>query len=258
MKIKKIASLFLAGVLAASLAVPMFAAYDVDSNMEDVSYQVSHSVELSGVIQSPEIRMKVPTTGGKLILNPYAMSFSTEEFTGQQGTSTDQIITPIQYLANYSNTNVNIGVSAYALPTAADTGTGRPKSDAILATKSALTLTTKSVFLYLQVKATNAIGNGYSNTAFTTTTYDSKAKDQVVVGSTAAKPGILTDVVTLAAAQNDTTLSATGNGVAAIRISGDCASNPAFGSDWKATDTLTMTIAYTFEPTNNPATTYTA
>lgn len=221
MKFKKLVSTALAGAMALSLSVPVFAA---DTDLEQ-------STNITGTTQAPTIKITVPATGA-VTVNPYKMAVSV-------GGSdvTDQIISATQYIENASD--VALKVSAEVTGTAAGN-----LAFATASTQGSRAPTTNSVFMYFEMVASD---DGSTEPTWATA-YDSKAATQILVSTKATKKA---DMLTLAAGTG--TAAASAGGYAAFHLAGDAASTPT--TAWAAADKADVAIAFTFTPTATPTAT---
>lgn len=221
MKFKKLVSTALAGAMALSLSVPVFAA---DTDLEQ-------STNITGTTQAPTIKITVPATGA-VTVNPYKMAVSV-------GGSdvTDQIISATQYIENASD--VALKVSAEVTGTAAGN-----LAFATASTQGSRAPTTNSVFMYFEMVASD---DGSTEPTWATA-YDSKATTQILVSTKATKKA---DMLTLAAGTG--TAAASAGGYAAFHLAGDAASTPT--TAWAAADKADVAIAFTFTPTATPTAT---
>lgn len=244
MKLRKAASLALAGALALSLSVPVFA-YNRDDHINDYVYAGDHEVTVTALLSEPVIRVQAPTDM-QMILNPYGLSYTATNI-NNEATSTDQIIAPVQYSVNYSSTDIKVSVSAYAEPDPAMTN---PKSEAVITGSDATALTTKSVFLFMEaaVRDFGAEANAVDTTFGTA--YNPRSTTQAVVGSKKTAPGKLTNAVTMKAGTDDgsgTGFTPGSGSVCAVKLNGSCATAPT--KDWSASDQIVVHMTYTFTPT---------
>jgi hypothetical protein len=243
---KKIGSVALAGVMAASLSIPAFAAADTKTNTE---------TKVTGAYQEIAIAVTVPATGTAQI-NPYGLPVEftkSESSTKTTKVSGQQIVTQPLYISNEGDVALDISASV----TTGVTG------DATIATAALEgTETTKSIYAYLQmVPSANK-------------TLDDTGKDKIIeefaadATWTTDKVGKLvlpkedTDAVTadklatLAASKvtgtgSDATVTYNVGSIVLFRVAGNVVTKPE--DDWTAKDGFTATIAYTFTPATTTA-----
>lgn len=236
MNLKRFASVAMAGALALSLTAPAFAA---------------NSTNINGTYRPITLAVSVPTTG-TAIINPYGLPYELGEgvsISGQQITTGAPLL-----IANRSA--VSLSVSATALGqekgtfkfNAADPNTANP------------VVTTKAGFVKMQMFAADGITQANAEDTATLNTKfaalgensDDPSKD-LVVGTTSSS---MADIITLKKANADGELR--DGGAAFFRLSGTVVKTPkaANGTDddpWASTDGFAVKIAFTFEPTEDPA-----
>lgn len=242
MKLKRLATMALAGVMTLSLALPAFA---------------SGQTDVTAVYESPEISVTVPAKGA-VVINPFGLDVQMSENPDAADQSTvnkvtisgQKIVTAPMALQNKTKMNLGVNVTL--------TGTIKEGSDMRLATEAlAADDTSKSAFVYLQaapstlagaVSAVDTAAIAAAYAAWEPTAYN--ADTDLVLGTRAAN---MDNVVTLKAAKVD------GSGafeefkagsIAFVRLSGDAVASPR--TPWAATDGFTATIAYTFAPIQIP------
>lgn len=215
---KKLFALVLSCAMLLGLATTAFAA-DTEVTDPDENGAYGASTEITGETQAPTIKVTVPATGA-IIINPYGM-----EYTPDSGDpSTDKIISAAQFIKNESDVSISVDVTV--------TGTIPETSKAVLATGALKgTETTKSIFLYFEILEAE---DGETEPTWAES-YD-KTKHVLV----AAKATTLKNVVVLAAGDEAATY-------AAFHLTGGVASAPA--TPWTETDTVDVTVAFTFNPT---------
>lgn len=235
MRSRKILSLMLALVMALALAVPAFAAVDqiTDANVTDISKGAN--VKITGTTQAPIIKVKVPTTGG-LIANPYKLTVKKTDDNRLASDSSDEIISPTQYIESQSNIDLWVG----------GTVTGTPSTDVKLLAASkgdddawAAASKTKDMFLYFQMKTstdnTTALTADYADTDLVV------AAKAVTISNEMAKASKLTKVTINNAGE------AAATSYVAFRLAGKLTSNLSTGT-WGAKDKVDVAIAFTFLP----------
>jgi hypothetical protein len=246
---KRIMSLVLAGAMAASLAVPAFAAETTEEKNE------KNETKITATYEAVKIDVTVPTTG-TAVINPYALPVQIGTADGtESGTAVKmenaQIVTKALALRN--KTDIDLNVSA-TVTTAITDG-----SDMTLST-TALTSTdtAKKAFVFLETQpsaitgdddaVTAGLATGYKSASWTDPTkFSDTATNAVALSS--AKAVTKSNIGTLAKAtmDNDGAFSAYAAGsVLYIRLNGNVVQSPK--TAWAATDGFTSTIAFTFTP----------
>ncbi|MCI9213899.1 MAG: hypothetical protein HFF75_01360 [Oscillospiraceae bacterium] len=239
MKFKKLASLALAGVMTASLAVPAFAS----------------ETEITGTYTAPDIDVVV-TPSAAAFINPLGLDI--EVATGVT-VSGRQIISAPMTIKNQSAMDLQVDASM--------TATINEGSDMrFVGTTTGGVGSTKTAFAYLQatqakdligadatVDAT-AIGTAYA--AWDATAY-SASTDLLVNSAMATSKANLVVVRAADMSGAGNTFAAYKPGsVALVRLAGDCVASPTAGS-WTETKTegdkttgdgFTINVAYTFKP----------
>ena len=239
MKFKKLASLALAGVMTASLAVPAFAS----------------ETEITGTYTAPDIAVEV-TPSAAAFINPLGLDI--EVATGVT-VSGRQIISAPMTIKNQSAMDLQVDASM--------TATINEGSDMrFVGTTTGGAGSTKTAFAYLQatqakdligadaaVDAT-AIGTAYA--AWDATAY-SASTDLLVNSAMATSKANLVVVRAADMSGAGNTFAAYKPGsVALVRLAGDCVASPTAGS-WTETKTeagkttgdgFTINVAYTFKP----------
>ena len=239
MKFKKFASLALAGVMTASLAVPAFAS----------------ETEITGTYTAPDIDVVV-TPSAAAFINPLGLDI--EVATGVT-VSGRQIISAPMTIKNQSAMDLQVDASM--------TATINEGSDMrFVGTTTGGAGSTKTAFAYLQatqakdligadatVDAT-AIGTAYA--AWDATAY-SASTDLLVNSAMATSKANLVVVRAADMSGAGNTFAAYKPGsVALVRLAGDCVASPTAGS-WTETKTegdkttgdgFTINVAYTFKP----------
>lgn len=237
MKFKKFASLALAGVMTASLAVPAFAS----------------ETEITGTYTAPDIAVEV-TPSAAAFINPLGLDI--EVATGVT-VSGRQIISAPMTIKNQSAMDLQVDASM--------TATINEGSDMrFVGTTTGGAGSTKTAFAYLQatqakdltgadaaVDAT-AIGTAYA--AWDATAYS--ASTDLLVNSAMATSKANLVVVRAADVTGGTFTAYKPGSVALVRLAGDCVASPTAGS-WTETKTegdtttgdgFTINVAYTFKP----------
>lgn len=248
----------MAGVLAMSLAVPAFA---------------SGSTNVTVTYDPPTIAVDVMPNAVAFI-NPYGLDIKVPQdghtTTGTPATTTisgQQIVSAPMALKNKTGMDLTTHVSVTAtIPAAAQgevamklaanttKGVGSdPEAEGYVAPATA-----KSAFVYLEAKqeptltgadsAVDAAAIAAKFAAWAPSTFDA-AKHPVLNATRAAT---MDNLVILRAADmtgaNGAFAAYKAGSVALVRLAGDCVAAPK--DEWKATDTFTAAIAYTFAPAN--------
>lgn len=219
-------------ILATGLVCAMAlstAAFAVDTDVtapDSTTGLYSSSTEITGKIETPIIKVTVPSTG-EVVVNPYKMSVTVD-----QAKVTDQIISAPQFIKNSSNVAISVDASI--------TGTIGTDSKAVFGTAAPdAKTTTNTVFMYLEVMNAE---NGTDAPTWATT-FD-KAKHAVAAKGKAA---VIKNVVTLeAATYTDDAVDTGSETFAAFHLAGAVAPTPA--KPWGDKDTVGATVAFTFTP----------
>ena len=235
---KKITSMFLALVMALSLAVPAFAS--------------SGTVKVEGSIQMPTINVVLPTTAS-MVLNPYSMDVKLNP--KDTTTYDDQVISPVMEVKNMSNIDMQVGIQI--------AGT-KGKGDVKFATAApAANAANKEAFIYA-VFQIGAAGMTITDPGNVTADAANVAiLDEPASGAAAATPKDVTNFETVAgaAADDDNTLAATvlntttnkqeaaPTGVLGFRFFGSTSDV----TTWTEKDTLGATLTFKFTPVANAA-----
>lgn len=218
---KKFLSTVLALVMALSLCVPAFAAEisSVDGLGE------ASEVEVTGETKIPAIKISVPTTG-KVILNPYSLSFTPE---GQSTAIDEQIFSVPQYVINQSDLKVKVSTKI----------TGVIEGAAFSENSVDASETAKKVFLeYNYAKATVAVDATAPTTEPTTWDKETLSTTPVEIKDTNAveldKKG------------------GTDENALGFKFTGDATANPT--DPWTTDNTVGATVAFTFALVANDST----
>lgn len=265
MKAKKLAALGLSAALSLSLASPAFAT------------STNKTTKITGTYQEIAIDVVVPTTGTATI-NPYGLPVKVQS-TETTGTKKDLVTISGQKIttmpmAIYSKTEVGLLVGA--------TVTGEIKGENLKLAAAAIPegATTNTALIYLETKtskrdeanlaaaaSTTKVGpfeawdpdtanNGASAGPVTAvtgeianwdSTYNVNARNQILVGTTAKTKNAI-GYLTKAADNNGTKELAAG-GAMWFRLAGDVVAAPK--TAWTKSDGVTVTVAFTFEPTES-------
>lgn len=266
---KRIASLLLAGVMTASLAVPALA---TTTGTEAEATTPKNTVVVNGGYEEIPIAVSVPTEPGKAIINPYGLPYEGGKLkTAYNGGAADdkveivgeQITTVPLAIKNEGNVDLDVGASVTT------TVEGNLKLQAFSvhatsaenATAPVTPLTSNSAYVYLEAAVSTAAGKADEkgdeiadaillDSADEGGTLWGKGEKVVLasgktVASVAGKPLVtLKKVVT--DAENDAGLEYAAGSIAVFRLAGDCVATPK--TPWAVTDKFTATIAFTFTP----------
>jgi hypothetical protein len=239
-------SLVLAGAMAASLAIPAFAA-----DGEDEETTAENTIKVTGTYQAVDIDVTVPTEG-TLYINPYALPVAIGKDADDKDVKVSaQIVTKPLTIKNQSDVNLDINLTASATVA----------GNLALATApvaAPATETKNSAFIYVAIESAStlkgeedavtdaAIATAYAAqqwTEYNTTTVPSNVLALSAKGASKTGMGVLT------AAKTDDSgdFSEYDEGsIAFVGITGNCAQAPK--TAWATTDGLTATLAFTFTP----------
>jgi len=219
MKLKKIISTALAGVMALSLTATAFAV-DADS-------ELTRNLDIAGTTKAPTIKIVVPSSGA-VTVNPYQM-----EVTVGSDKVTDQIISTTQYVENKSDVAIQVSAAI----------TGKVEGAAKLVTTSTqggkTAATANNVYLVFESTVVD------DNTTAPVWTGDGAvaAEDKVEVKVSTTKA--TKDLGTLA--KGDGTDAGAADGYLAFHLTGDAVKAPT--KAWTEADKVSASIAFTFVPT---------
>jgi hypothetical protein len=254
---KRIMSLALAGVMAASLAVPAFAATEVKETE-------NRALQIDGTYKAVDIAVAVPSTGS-VTINPYALPC---EIVAANSTNNidavtvknQQIATSPMAIKNQSDINLDVNVSYTASVKGSLTFASAPISDIKTDTKN-------EAFVYLVLESDetlsggtddvtdNAINAAYAAKAeagwteyvVTSGTAKTAANTLAIKATTSAISGGTMGTLKAATLGDDGTFSEYNAGsIAFVGLSGQCAQSPK--TAWTAKDGMSVTIAFTFTP----------
>jgi hypothetical protein len=247
-KCKKLMSLALAGVMAASLAVPAFAD-DTPAN----------TTKVDGAYQATTIAVTVPGSG-KAIINPYGLPVTIysndDDHTKDVSVKGEQIVmAEPTYISNESGTDLDVsatitttlGSKNLTLATAAITAKETKKTAFVYFEYASSALTGAKADVTAE-KVANEFG-----TSATWKDYAASNTNQVVLKSGATTKQV---VGKLAAAKMDATdptqfSEYEAGSIGLFRLTGSCVQEPA--TAWAADDTFTASIAFTFTPSTTTA-----
>jgi hypothetical protein len=245
---KKIGSVALAGVMAASLSIPAFASTTTTPAAETTTDP--NTTVVDGAYKEIAIAVTVPATGTAQI-NPYGLPVEfkkSESSTKAAKVTGQQIVTQPLYISNEGDVALDINATVT---------TTIPKTSkmSIVAAKPADTDTEKDAYVYLQmVQSANKTldETGTDKIADECAADATWAKASQLVLSTDDKVSSDAALATLAASKV-TTDSVTYNvgSIVLYRLAGDVVTKP--DSDWAETDTFSASIAFTFTPATTTA-----
>ena len=248
MKTKRIISLIMAAAMTLSVGASALASSEVTiSGAEKLA--TGGTVKVAGETTVGTVKVVVPTAG-KLVVNPYALSYKVDDTT----TKRDQVIYPAQYIA--SNSTAALDVTA--------TVTGMVSGNAKLvaepfdpvAEHADGVKAANNLFLVLQT-ADCAAGATPTEPSWTTIDKDSDITQgdfvadttgytHAVVVSTRGTPTLVGKLAASTDTADDTKTT-----YVAFRLAGLAEKNPF--TPWTASDKVTATIAFTFAPTKATA-----
>lgn len=210
---KRIITLLMVGILALSMPVSVFGAYDT---------------KIFALYEEPEIRVNVPAGGG-LIINPYSLPVTVD---GKVQFA--KIINMPWSIENQSNVTVAVDVSVSAEVAANSTMELSERSAAWDRSGD------KLAFMFLDRKVTDP-GVVLTDLNWFDTVYN--MREHIVITEYGDERE---NFMTLAAANADGTTA--NGGVGAFHIYGDAAPHP--DEEWDpSTDKVSIEISYTFRPT---------
>jgi len=229
MKLKKLIALGLCSSVAMAMTVPAFAA------------TTSNQTKITATYAEPVIKVKVPTTG-TAIINPYKLPYSL----GKDGDtditiSGQQIATKPLALVNTGDTALDVNATV----------TGVIGGDMKLVTAAPSdTETAKNAYMYLEFKTEDSLVSKVESGTVPAAELAKAAKDwsgdpvedNMVVVCT--KSTTKDKIITLAAANADGTVQ--DGGIAMYRLSGSVVKAPKIA--WTTKDKVDVTVAFTFEP----------
>lgn len=223
---KKIISLVLALALVLAIAVPAFASDQTVSAAGEAG-----TVTVEGSVEVPPVKVLIPAASGNTVLvNPYKLDTSDDG----SGT-TDQIQSAPLFVESQTLVDLNMTISVTGTPSGKAVFSPTPISAAAKAP------TTKSVFMYLNAKASTKAEKDNPTTVAAIPAYDKTKAEQVVV---AAKATVKANILQLPKATAD---DGTGSSYAVVQLGGDAADAPA--NPWTADDKVNVAITFTFNPT---------
>lgn len=242
---KKFFALMLACIMSMSLMIPAFAAGEETDEL---------AVEIESTLQDVEVTVAMADEAG-IVLNPYQQTvkmkgdLSAPAEANDTGTvdKSDQIISPIVYMYNETQTDLKISAKVKGTPTTGVT----LASSAISSMKTKPT--DKQIFAYVgfgsvALGKVTKTGSGNSATYSVATAdvptfneYNAKSVDTILVST----EEVSKDVMTLPAAQPNATTPQ--YNAMAFQIKGDMVKMPE--EMWTADDGVSVTVTLTLTPT---------
>lgn len=246
---KRFLCTLMALAMTLALAVPAFAVSVTSANFTGTGTDGSDVTRtLDGHTEAPIIKVYLPADTGtdKLILNPYGLKVSSSAvISGGSGDLTDQVISKATFIGSLSNVPLQIGMKVVATPASGVTLASKSLKDD---TKT----TTKSVFLWGQVVGADKGGTVPTlDKATFSSDYDAtagKSGDMILVAS--GTTGVTrTGMYTIPAAESTTDISKVQ--WACAKFFGDAVKAPT--SPWTSSDTVKLTVTFTFTASMNEA-----
>jgi hypothetical protein len=243
---KKLLSLALAATMAASLAVPAFAAETTESTGEKTT---NTALKIDGFYQATPVSVVVPESG-KVIINPYALPCEIVAKTTDAAAikvENQQIVTTPMAIKNKSEVALNVNVSYTAKTSGSLTLATAPISDVTTDTKN-------DAFVYLVIEETeltddSTIDSTYASQEWTAYSTGSDAPKNILALKSTTTAISATKLATLAKPDltDDGDFSAyTAGSIAFVSLKGSCAQSPK--TAWTVKDGLTVNLAFTFTP----------
>lgn len=244
MKIKKLMSLALAGVMTLSLAVPAFAA--------DPEGLGNLETTIEGTYAAADIDVVVPQTGN-VYVNPYGLAATATKSDGTTKVplAGDVMSIPMS-IKNRSTSYLSVGAEVSVVV---------PDTSGIKLASEALTddITGKTIYAQLEVvRAPDSVTGDDTSEANTKALNDkvidaSAVEDnwagsgKVVLNSRSAVAGEMLATMKPATMNNGAFSSYGAGSIAMFRISGDCAAVSS-RDPWAETDTFTVNVVFNFAP----------
>lgn len=246
---KKFASLMMALIMTAALAVPAFASA-TPAEFATASNKTDQTVTVKAVTQEPIISIAMPSMNtNPVIVNPYGISWKGKlnGLGDNDVTKTDQIISTIFNVENKTNTKLKVDVTITTTLGGNMTLSATdliPESATDDATKAAAlaAVTKNQAYVYCVFKS-----NGTTKGTALPAKVEADSTAGTVANYIVLKSGAATtkSILELPAAVYDTDGNATANYLT-FGFGGDAASKPTTG--WTAKDTITAAVAFTFTP----------
>jgi hypothetical protein len=234
MKLKKIASLFLAMVMILALAVPAFATVTYsDKNAQNVT--------MKGATATAKIQVSLPSGGAltnSFVLNPYNVKYKLAVAGASEAEATaaemaKQVVSPILNITNATNCKMQVDVTVTTT-----LGGNLKLLTAPYATDAEKTDTKNNAFLYVNMTANNAAAA--DNTTTDINTYNETTSIVLKSGDVKKTNLLQTNAAT---ADNPNYIY--------IQFGGQMAQ--AATTPWTEKDTATVAFAFTFTPNPNAA-----
>jgi hypothetical protein len=215
----KLLSLGMAVVMALFTSVTAFAA-DTTINGPNQNGKYSSTVVATGSTTVPTINVTVPSSA-TFIVNPYNIQVSTDSLTELSDSDASlSVVSPTYTITSKSDIGLNVDIT---LQGTIPSGSGVVLSSKALTGKE----TTKSVFIYLEIKAKSDTFKG----SYT------KASNQVILSkSSTTKKSVC--FIPAGTSSNPSE--------AELKFFGSAAANPK--TAWSKSDTVKATIKFTFRP----------
>lgn len=224
---KKVLSVVLALAMVFAIAAPAFAAEQTVGAAGEAG-----SVQVDGSTHIPPVKVLIPAaTGNTVIVNPYGLDTSADD-----SGKTDIIQSAPLFVESQTLVDLNMSVSVTGTPAGKAVFSATPIASATKA------VTTKSVFMYLNVKASTKAEKDDPDTVAGIPAYDKASASQVVVA--AAKPTVKANILQIPKATAD---DGTGSSYAVVQLGGDASTTPS--EPWTEEDKVSVAITFTFAPT---------
>jgi hypothetical protein len=252
---KKLLSMALACAMAASLAVPAFAATSTSSTATTEN-TTNRSLKVTGAYQAVTIDVVVPTTG-TVIIDPYKLPVSIASGEAKASVQDQQIVTQPMAIKNKSNTTLSMNISTTVLP--AGNLKLADSTDAIA--EGGDLATANAAYIKMFVEPTELAGDNatdadivqfYADTYADNSwsgdslemTYDSSSKS-----ATTLDPMVNCATLTAAEFESDAFKAYAEGSIAVIAFTGECVQEPT--TAWATKDSVTITLAFTFTPASS-------
>ncbi|MBR1930100.1 MAG: hypothetical protein IJ833_01305 [Lachnospiraceae bacterium] len=243
---KKIFAFGLAMTMVMGMSMTAFADYaDYDAEQAGLagntsagsSVTMENALEMSSQVEQPVLKITLPATPSKIILNPYRTEYEVSAAVVGSGTdenpetpavtSTDSVISKAMEIQNASKVPVQVNVESFYV-TLDDGVDAKLKTTKLATAALAKTDTTNSVFLYL------ATGKDATEAA---AKYN--AKTMLVPGTAEKTAAKMTGIMTI-----DKATDATHPGSGYIKINGEAVNNPA--TPWSANNKIDVSLKFSF------------
>jgi hypothetical protein len=241
---KKIGSVALAGVMAASLSIPAFAAADTTNT----------TTKIDGKYEEIPIAVTVPKTGTAQI-NPYGLPVEfknlSADTTKVAKVSGQQIVTQPLYISNDGDVALSVGATV----------TTTAKGLEIVSSKDTIAKSTeKQAYVELQLAPsaqttldTDAAKDKVTAEYATDTIWANASALALSTDDAVSKKGLATLAASKVTTTQDdegkdvTTIKYAAGGICLIRLAGEVVTEPE--TAWSTNDSFSSTIAFTFTPT---------